>query len=293
MTDRFKRIMSCAVLLLGAMLLTLVGMRNPLEDCPISTYESPEYWQHRQHFVLADFPININHIYWEDCNSFIVMDYVVEKLDADGNYRTVYDSSQKIFPVVEELVVEKDKIYTIYHEVTLQPLVDIYGDGEYRVLQLTRNTANGEQRIIARRYYLLSGEYVAEKAVFAEVFPITREDLQNLEIVNGEANFALTEEEKEEFIDIILNMRFASVNKTYHNLLIMALAGDVNYGSNYRFRLNIPGKEECYIYSMTGKDLDGNAYQAVFVCGDTAICLDSEETILYKLDALKQKGALK
>ena len=88
-------------------------------------------------------------------------------------------------------------------------------------------------------------------------------------------------------------MKFASVNRAYRNQLIMALAGGVNYGNNYRFRLNIPEKEECYIYSMTGKDLDGNAYQAVFVCGETAICLDSEETILYMLDALKQKGSLK
>lgn len=293
MTDRFKRMMSCVVLFFGVIVLTLVGVRNPLEDCTVSPYETSEYWQHRQYFVLVDYPIKINCIYWDDNDPYITMDYVVEKQDTNGAYRTIYDSSRKIFPVAEELVVEKDKVYTIYHEVTLQPLVDLYGEGEYRVLQLARNTTNGEQMIIARKYYLLSGKHVTEKALFQEVFPITREDLQNMEILNGEANFALTDEEKDEFIDIILNMTFASVNKTYHNQIIMALAGGVNYGNNYRFRLNIPGEESSYIYSMTGKDLEGNAYQAVFVCGETAICLDSEENILYKLDALKQKGNLK
>ena len=293
MTNRVSKIVSCVCIMIITAGLLIISRRNPLMECEISPYDIQQYWQHRQTFVLADYPIKINHIYWEEDDPFITMDFVVEKLDKDGSYRTVYDSSRKILPVTEELVDVKDKSYSIYHEVTLQPLVDIYGDGEYRVLQLARNTTNGELQIIARKYYLLSGEHVEKKDTFRDVFPITAEDLQNLEIVNGEANFALTEEEKDEFIDIILNMKFASVNKTYHNQLLVALAGGVSYGNNYRFRLNIPGKEDCYIYSMTGKDLDGNAYQAVFVCGETAICLDSEETILYMLDALKQKGALK
>ncbi len=293
MINRSQRVVSCVIMLVAVVGMLFVSKREPLMDCEISSYDIRQYWQHRQTFVLADCPINMNHIYWEDDALVITADYVVEKLDEDGNYRTVYDSSGKLLPVTEEVVDVKDKIYSIYHEVILQPLVDIYGDGEYRILQFARNTTNGALQIIARKYYLLSGEHVEKKDTFKDVLPITAVDLQNLEIINGEANFVLTEEEKDEFIDIILNMKFASVNRTYHNQLIMALAGGVNYGNNYRLRLNLPEKDNCYIYSMTGKDLDGNAYQAVFVCGETAICFDSEETILYKLDALKKKGVLK
>lgn len=273
----------------------ILSKRDPLLDCEISSYENVvEYWFHRQHYAVAEYPIKVNHVYWIEEDLITVVGIVVEKQDSDGNYRTIYDSTKNISPVSEELMEVTDLEYSIYQELTLQPLVEIYGDGKYRVLQLGRNTVTSEQKIIAHTYYMLSGEHLENKDTFKDVFPITAEDLQNLEIRNGEANFALTEEEKNEFIDIILNMRFASVNKTYHNYLIMALAsGNINYGNNYRFCLNLPGEENCYIYSMTGKDLDGNAYQAVFVCGDTAICLDSEETILYKLDALKQKGALK
>lgn len=295
MANEVKKFISCGVLLIVLVGMVILSKRDPLLEYEISPYETEvEYWLNRQYYVVAEYPVKVNHVYWDEGDLIIVVDYVVEKQDSDGNYRTVYDSARNICPVGEELIEVTDLDYSIYDEITLQPLVEIYGEGRYRVLQLGRNTVTSEQKIIAHTYYMLSGTHLENKDTFKDVFPITAEDLQNLEIINGEANFALTEEEKEEFIDIILNMKFASVNKTYHNYLIMCLAnGSISYGNNYRFRLNIPGEESCYIYSMTGKDLDGNAYQAVFVCGDTAICLDSEETILYKLDALKKKGALK
>lgn len=296
MENKMKKMVSCGAMFVGVLLLFFIGnSKDPLMDCPVSSYEPEnyEYWASRQYYVIASYPISIFPYFSMDDDSYMVMDYTVEKLDEEGYFRTVYDSATGLNPLSQELVVEPDYTSQLYVEITLQPLVDIYGDGEYRLLMQGRNTTNGDFKIASRSYYVVSGEHLTRKDTFSEVFPITAEDLRNLEIVNGQANFDLTQEEKDAFIDFILNTKLASVNENQRRSIVMALAGGINYGRNYTLRLNIPDGESSYIYSMTGKDLDGNTYQAVFVSGDTAVCLDSEETLLYMLDEIKQKGALK
>ncbi len=296
MANSVRKIISCGLIIIMLVGMFVLSKRDPLLECEISPYDIQQDGVYKRRYVVAEYPIDVRMECWKEDAFYMITDYVVEKMDSEGNYRTIYDSSRNLCPVTEEELVKENPYRNFrYLEMTLQPLVDIYGDGEYRVLELGINTVDFSKDIVVdNNYYVVSGEHLKNKDTFKEVFPITREDLQNLEIINGQANFVLTPEEKDEFIDIILNMNFASINKSYHNYLIMCLAnGSISYGSNYRFQLNIPGEENCYIYNMTGKDLEGNAYQAVFISGDTAICLDSEEIILYKLDAIKQKGALK
>lgn len=296
MANYVRKIISCVFILVMLVGMLIISNRDPLFDCEISSYDIQQEGMFKRQYVVAEYPIDVYKECWKDDEFYAITDYVVEKLDLEGNYRTIYDSTINLCPVTEEELIKENPYRSHrYLEMTLQPLVDIYGDGEYRILEVGVNTVNFSRDIVVfNNYYVISGEHLRNKDTFKEVFPITKDELQNLEIINGQANFDLTPEEKEEFIDIILNMNLASINKSYHNYLIMCLAnGSINYGDNYRFRLNIPHEENCYIYSMTGKDLEGNAYQAVFISGDSAICLDSEETILYKLDAIKKKGMLK
>lgn len=287
MKNNWKKLMICAFLVI-ALVIVLFLNQSPLKQCKMSPYKVEDYGYNKQKYIIASYPLSVYDRYWSDTSAIMVLDYAVEKKDGLGNYRTVYDSSRDIIPIEEALVVENPYSIREKMEMTLQPLVDIYGEGEYRILHLGRSMSDGSEDILARQYYVISGEHLTNKDNFSEVFGITKKDLENLEIRNGQVTYDLTEKEREEFIDLILNLKLASVNKKTYNDVVMCLAGAPDYGYNYRFVLNLP-EEESYIYSMTGKDLDGNSYQAVFVCGSTAVCLDSEENLLYMLDALKQK----
>lgn len=287
MKHYIRKSVACLILILGLTGIILVN-RTPfsLEDCPISPYEIKEYLASGQYYIVASYPIDVH----GDEIDFGITDYVVEKKDANGNYRTVYDSSRCIIPINEALVTNKSYSHSIYLDMTLQPLVDIYGDGEYRVLQLGKDEFTDESIMIAKEYFVVSGEHLTNKDTFGEVFQITKEDLQNIEIHNQKITFDLTEEEKEKFINIILNMRLASMRTESYNLLVLALrAGNVSYIGDYTIVLNLPNGTNTCIYSKTGKDLDGNSYQAIFSSKETMVCLDCDEKLLPLLDALKQK----
>lgn len=273
-----------------ALVFGLIGIilyiKNPLSFCIISPYEVKEYQTYGQYYVVASYPIDVRGI----GNGHAITDYVVEKKDDKGRYRTVYDSTKGIIPIKEELVVANPYSHTIYLDMTLQPLVDIYGDGEYRVLQLGEDEFTDESIMIAKEYFVVSGEHLTNQDTFGEVFQITKEDLQNVEIHNQKITFALTEEEKNQFIDLILNMRMVSIRtENYNNLVLAIRSGTMNYLGDYSIILNLPNGTETCIYSKTGKDLDGNAYQAIFSSKETLVCLDSDEKLLPLLDALKQK----
>ncbi len=260
--------------------------KNPLSFCIISPYEVENYQTYGQYYVVASYPIDVRGEGIVDS----ITDYVVEKKDDKGRYRTVYDSTKGIVPIKEELVVANPYSHTIYLDMTLQPLVDIYGDGEYRILQLGKNVTTKESTMIAKEYYVVSGEHLTNQDTFGEVFQITKEELQNIEIHNQKITFQLTEEEKEKFIDLILNMRLTSIRiENYNNLVLALRAGNMNYLGDYTIILNLPNGTQTCIYSKTGKDLNGNTYQAIFSSKETMVCLDSDEKLLPLLDALKQK----
>ena len=80
--------------------------------------------------------------------------------------------------------------------------------------------------MIAKEYYVVSGEHLINHDNFAEVFQITEEDLQNIEIYNLNHKFDLTEEEKSTFINLILNMRTVSIRTENYNTLVLALLSD-------------------------------------------------------------------
>lgn len=258
---------------------------NPLSFCTISPYDVENYQTYGQYYVVASYPIEVR-----DNINFFIKDYVVEKKDDSGRYRTVYDSIKGIHPIEEELVVRNPYSQSPFLDMTLQPLVDIYGNGEYRVLQFGKDETEEEPFMIAKEYYVVSGEHLANKDNFAEVFQITKEDLQNIEIYNLNHKFDLTEEEKNTFINLILNMRTVSIRTENYNILVLALRTDsLNMLGDYTIVLNLPNGKQTCIYSKTGKDLDGNAYQAIFSSKETLVCLDCDEKLLPMLDALKQK----
>ncbi len=287
MKHHIKKIVACLILILGLTGIILFN-RNPfsLKDCPISPYEIKEYLTSGQYYIVASYPIDVH----GDEISLGITDYVVEKKDKNGNYRTVYDSSRWIIPINEALVTKNPYSHYIYLDMTLQPLVDIYGDGEYRVIQIGKEKQTMEQVVIAKEYYVVSGKHLSSQDNFCEVFQIMEEDLQNLEIHNQNIAFDLTEEEKEAFIDLILSMRLSSIRtENYNNLVLAIRTGSMNYLGDYTIILNLPNGTETCIYSKTGKDLEGNTYQAIFSSKETLVCLDCDEKLLPLLDALKQK----
>lgn len=280
----------CLCFLAGiAVILGIVGVifyyKNPLSFCTISPYEVENYQTYGQYYVVASYPIEVR-----DNINYFIKDYVVEKKDDQGKYRTVYDSIKRINPIEEELVVRNPYNQATFFDMTLQPLVDIYGNGEYRVLQFGKDETETEPFMIAKEYYVVSGEHLIKHDNFAEVFQITEEDLQNIEIYNLNHKFDLTEEEKSTFINLILNMRTVSIRTENYNTLVLALRIDsLNMLGDYTILLNLPNGKPTCIYSKTGKDLDGNAYQAIFSSKETLVCLDCDEKLLPMLDALKQK----
>lgn len=285
-----KKKICCYIFAGLALILGIIGVvlyiKNPLTFCIISPYEVEEYQTYGQYYVVASYPIDVRGI----GNVHEITDYVVEKKDDKGRYRTVYDSVKGIIPIKDELVIANPYSHTIYLDMILQPLVDIYGDGEYRVLQLGENTVTNEPVMSAKEYYVVSGEHLTNQDTFGEVFQITKEDLQNIEIYNQKITFDLTKEEKEKFIDLILNMRLTSIRiENYNNLVLAMRAGNMNYLGDYSIILNLPNGKETCIYSKTGKDLNGNTYQAIFSSKETLVCLECDEKLLPLLDALKQK----
>lgn len=283
-----KKMWCCFVglALVAGLIVVILYYKNPLSFCVVTPYEVEEYQNYGQYYVVASYPIDVRGV----GNVHAITDYIVEKKDEKGRYRTVYDFTKGIIPIKEELVVANPYSHTIYLDMTLQPLVDIYGDGEYRVIQLGKDVITDEQVMSAKEYYVVSGEHLTNQDTFGEVFQITKDDLQNIEIHNLSVTFDLTEEEKNKFIDLILNMRMVSTRTENYNNLVLALrAGTMNYLGDYSIILNLPNETQTCIYSKTGKDLNGNAYQAIFSSKETLVCLDCDEKLLPLLDALKQK----
>ncbi len=264
---------------------TILYIKNPILFCGISSYEVENYQTYGQYYVVASYPIEVR-----DNINFFIKDYVVEKKDNKGRYRTVYDSTKGIDPINEELVVKNPYSHSLFLDMTLQPLIDIYGDGEYRVLQLGTDEAEKEPFMLAKEYFVVSGEHLTNQDNFAETFQITAEDLQNIEIYNLDHKFDLTEEEKNTFINLILNMRTVSLRTENYTMLVLALRTDsLNMLGDYTIVLNLPNGRQTCIYSKTGKDLEGNSYQAIFSSKETLVCLECDEKLLPMLDTLKQK----
>lgn len=293
MKKHWKRLVLGCLLLAGClgimMLVRSWENAEPLERYEYSTYETQANFS-RQYYVVASYPLKVSEVFFHE-DRVIAAEYVVEKKDKDGRYRTIYDSIQGITPIEQELVNKNPYSNTVYTDMTLQPLVDIFGDGEYRVITVDNDTGTEGQRLVTHEYYVVSGEHLTNNDTFRDTFLLKEEDLEGLAVRNGAVTYELTEAERDEFITFILNMRCVAVNEQKYSDIICALRGDtlLETGWHYSICLNIPEHEECYIYNMTGKDLDGNAYQAVFVSGDTAVCLNSEDNLLVLLDALKQK----
>ena len=294
MKKYWKILIMCCVVLVGSisviMFVNSAGDADPLENCPYSTYEVEENFS-RQYYVVASYSIDVNEHIWNEDERVPVLGYVVEKKDKNSRYRTVYDTVQGLTSTTQELVSKSPYNNTIYRDMNLQPLVDLYGDGEYRVINVGKGTSDEEEVLLIHEYYVVSGEHLENNDSFKDTFLFDEKDLKDLSIRNGQVTYELTEAEKDVFIDFILNMKCVAVNEQQRSYIIACLKGDgYDFGWNYRINLNLPEHEECYIYNMTGKDLDGNSYQAVFVSGETALCLDSEENLLVMLDALKQKN---
>ncbi len=292
MKNRWKIAVLCCVLLIGSLGIMLLvhsqGESDPLEKCAYSTYDVEENFS-RQYYVVASYPIDVyEHMFFE--GDFQVVGYIVDKKDKNDEYRTVYDSEEGITPTTQDLVSKNPYSNTIYLDMILQPLVDIYGDGVYRVINVGNSMSSEEELLLAHEYYVVSGEHLEKNDSFKDTFLIEEKDLKELSVRNGQVTYELTETERKEFIDFILNTKCVAVNEQQRSYIIACLKGDgYDFGWNYRINLNLPGHENCYIYNMTGKDLDGNAYQAIFVSGETAVCLNSEDNLLLMLDALKQK----
>lgn len=284
-------ILCCVVLLsiLGAMMLVFSPKtKDALDNCSYSIYDVEESFS-RQYYVIASYPIKVNELVWNEHESVSVEGYVVEKKDKEGKYRVVYDTIQKIVPTTQELISKSPYNNTAYKDMILQPLVDIYGEGEYRVINLGKSIS-GKELLFAHEYYVISGKHLEYNDSFGNTFLFGEKELKDLSIQNGQVTYELTESEREAFIEFILNMKCVAVNEKQRSYIIACMKGDgYDFGWNYHINLNLPEHSNCYIYNMTGKDLDGNTYQAVFRSGDTLVCLDSEENLLIMLDALKQK----
>lgn len=284
-------ILCCVVLLsiLGVMMLVFSKRaKDALDNCSYSIYDIEENFS-RQYYVVASYSVDVYEQMIHEDTIIPVNGYVVEKKDKDGKYRTVYDSVQGLTPTTQELVSKSPYNNTIYKDMNLQPLVDVYGEGEYRVINVGNSTSENEA-LLAHEYYVVSGKHLENNDSFMDTFLFDENDLKALSIRNGQVTYELTEAEKDKFIEYILNMKCVAVNEKQRSYIIACMKGDgYEFGWNYHINLNLPEHNNCYIYNMTGKDLDGNTYQAVFRSGDTLVCLDSEENLLIMLDALKQK----
>ncbi len=266
-----------------------VENKDVLENCTYSKYDVETHYS-GQYYVVASYPVLVQERIVDLETDCMVTDYVVEKKDGDGKYRTVYDTAHHILPVEQEIVTKNPyDHYSAYKELDLQPIVDMYGDGEYRVISMGKGKKNAKPYFIPHEYFVVSGEHLERKDTFGETFQIEEADLQNLHINNNGTIYDMTREEQKQFIDFILNMECVALNEQKYRDVFRCISNSPVAGAYYLIALNMEGHESCYIYHMTGKDLDGNTYQAVFRSGDTLVCLDSEENLLIMLDALKQK----